>query len=436
MTAVKIASDIETAVRAGRLQPGDRLPTVREMAGDLNVSPATVANAYRTLQARAIVVAHKRHGTRVSHRPMATAAGRKTAIPAGVVDLSDGNPDPALLPSFDRVLRKLKYTPHLYGEASMHAGLIKLMSREMKADGVRVGQCAVVNGTMDGLDRLLAEHLRPGDRVAVEDPGFSGHHDLVASRGLTLVPVRIDEEGMLPESLERACITGIKAVLITLRAQSPTGAAITELRAKELRRVLRRAPEVLVLEDDHASFLCDVPCACVHEQDGRWAHLRSLSKSFNPDLRLSVMTGDNQTMNSVLDRLILIERWVSHLLQSTAFALLSDKTVRAKVRKAGRTYDERREMTKKAMVAEGLKPIGRTGFNIWLPVPEETPLVQGLGSVGWAVAAGERFRLASPPGLRITVSRMQPQVATRYSAIRFAATVAYFLEPPERRSFA
>ena len=76
--------------------------------------------------------------------------------------------------------------------------------------------------------------------------------------------------------------------------------------------MLRRAPEVLVLEDDHASFLCDVPCACVHEQDGRWAHLRSLSKSFNPDLRLSVMTGDNQTMNSVLDRLILIERWVSN----------------------------------------------------------------------------------------------------------------------------
>jgi DNA-binding transcriptional MocR family regulator len=438
-TAVKISQEIEEAVRSGRLLPGDRLPPVRELAGELGISPTTVASAYQSLQSRAVLVAHKRRGTRVSHRPLAgspaglggRAAGvpggpggsgrrRRQVMPKGAIDLSDGNPDPALLPSFDRILRELKYKPRLYGEEPMHAGLIDLMRREMKADGVDVHQCAVVSGAMEGLDRLFAEHLRAGDRVAVEDPGFTGHHDLIASRGLTLVPVRIDAEGMLPDALERACREGVKAVLITPRAQSPTGAALTAQRARELRRALRRAPEALVIEDDHASFLCaeSVPCECVHDRAGRWAHIRSLSKSFNPDLRLAVMTGDDQTMNAVLDRIVVAERWVSHMLQATAHALLSDKTVRAQVREAGRTYDQRRDTLIALLEDAGLQPTGRSGYNVWLPVQEETPTVQGLAAAaggGFAVAAGERFRLASPPGIRITASRLEAKDAKSFT---------------------
>jgi DNA-binding transcriptional MocR family regulator len=277
---------------------------------------------------------------------------------------------------------------------------------------------------MDGLDRLITECLRPGDRVAVEDPGFTGHHDLIAARGLTLVPVRVDDEGMRSDSLERACVEGVHAVLITLRAQSPTGAAVTVRRAKELQRVLRRRPEALVIEDDHLSFLCDDPCQCVHDPRGPWTHFRSFSKSFNPDLRLAVMTGDDQTMTAVLDRLIVIERWVSYLLQSIAHELLLDKAVRAQVQRAGRIYDQRRDTLITLLREAGLKPTGRTGYNIWLPVHEETPTVQGLSSApggGWAVAAGERFRLSSPPGIRITASRLEPKDAQRFAADIVAA---------------
>ena len=425
-TAVKIASSIEQAIRTGDLAPGDRLPAVRELAGQLNVSPATVASAYQSLQARAVVVSHRRHGTRVSHRPR-TGARRQQATLRGGVDLSDGNPDPALLPSFRGILRHMNYQPRLYGGDPMHAGLMNLMGREMAADGVMNRdhhQCAAVNGTMDGIDRLLAEHLRPGDRIAVEDPGFTGHHDLIASRGLTLVPVRIDSEGMMPDALERACVEGVKAVLITLRAQSPTGAAISAERARELRRVLRRRPDALIIEDDHLSFLCCVPCECVHDpsdDQSRWAHFRSFSKSFNPDLRLAVMTGDDQTMTSLIDRLMVVERWVSYMLQEAAYALLRDKSVRAQIRRAGRLYDQRREMLIALLEARGLKPMGRSGYNIWLPVQEETPTVQALAAQpsgdgsGWVVAAGERFRLSSPPGIRITTSRLDPQDATKFA---------------------
>jgi DNA-binding transcriptional MocR family regulator len=298
-------------------------------------------------------------------------------------------------------------------------------------DGIKAGHFAVVSGTMDGLDRLFTEHLRPGDRIAVEDPGFTGHHDLIASRGLALAPVRIDDEGMLPDSLARACDEGVHAVLMTPRVQSPTGAALTEERARELRSVLRRRPDVLVIEDDHASFICSTPYHRVHHPEGRWAHLRSFSKSFNPDLRLAVMTGDDQTMVRLIDRLIVVERWVSHMLQASAHVLLTGKAVRDQVRKAGRTYDGRRESLIESLRTTGLTPMGRSGYNVWLPVDEETPVVQALGSAGWIVAAGERFRLGSPPGIRITASRLHGKQFQR-----FASDVAGIMSASPRRPLA
>jgi DNA-binding transcriptional MocR family regulator len=415
-TAVKIASDIEAAIRNGHLQPGERLPAVRELAQVLKVSPATVANAYHTLQSRAVVVAQNRRGTCVSHHPRA-AARRPHSVPKGAVILNDGNPDPRLLPSLQPILSKLQYKPHLYGDEPMHKGLIAVMRRLMRSEGVSAGHCAVVNGAMDGIDRILGEHLRPGDRIAVEDPGFSGHHDLLAARGLSLVPVAIDEAGMMPDSLERACAMGIHAILITPRVQSPTGAALSEARARELRRILSRVPQTLIIEDDHASFICEhVSYQPLHQASGRWAHLRSFSKSFNPDLRLAVMTGDDQTMMRILDRLVVIERWVSNILQSAAHALVSDVRVRAKVRQAGRTYDRRRVALMTALQGHGLSPIGSSGYNVWLPVAEETSVVQELAAAGWAVAAGERFRLKSSPGLRITVSRLEAADGKRFAA--------------------
>jgi DNA-binding transcriptional MocR family regulator len=298
---------------------------------------------------------------------------------------------------------------------------------------------------MDGIDRLLAENLKPGDRVAVEDPGFTGHHDLVASRGLTLVPVSIDAEGMLPEALARACVQGVSAAIITLRAQSPTGAAMSSDRARELRHVLQRRPEALIIEDDHASFLCEsIPSACLHSAAPRarsahptsaaasirWAHIRSFSKSFNPDLRLAVMTGDDQTMARVLDRIVVAERWVSHMLQATAHALLSDSRSMSLVERAGREYDRRRQALVEILQRGGLRPQGRTGYNLWLPVQEETSTVQALAASGWAVAAGERFRLSSPAAIRITASRLVPTDARKLAA----AIIDVLTSPSQSRS--
>ncbi|MCP4248175.1 MAG: aminotransferase class I/II-fold pyridoxal phosphate-dependent enzyme [bacterium] len=419
-TAVNIAASIEQAVRGDRMHSGDKLPPVRRLAEHLGVSPATVAAAYQSLQARGLVISQGRRGTRISHRPLARPQPR-VLLPPETRNLADGNPDPALLPDMGPVLVGIDASPRLYGESHCDDGLLKLVRRDLAKDGVSRGQIAFVNGAMDGIERLLAECLQPGDRVAVEDPTFGNTMDLVISRGLVLVPVGMDDEGPLPEELHRACEQQVQAFIVTPRAQNPTGATISAKRARRLRAVLRDYPDVLVIEDDHLGLVTTAELNGLHQGHPRWAYLRSFNKALNPDLRLAAVTGDDDTMTRVLDRLFVGERWVSHLLQRTVCALMSDAGVRRQLRRAAKTYDRRREALVEALRANGFAVTSPSGINVWVPVMVETCTVQALAAAGWAVIAGERFRIASGPAIRISAATLDPHDAKQLAADLAAA---------------
>ena len=110
-SAREIAASVESAVRHGELSPGDQLPAVRRVAGELGISPSTVAAAYRELHRRGIVAGVGRGGTRVRSRPPVRTRLALTA-PPGTRNLVTGWPDPELLPELPPVR-----VPHrLYGE--------------------------------------------------------------------------------------------------------------------------------------------------------------------------------------------------------------------------------------------------------------------------------------------------------------------------------
>lgn len=405
-TAVKIAAGVEKAIRAGQLEPGAALPPVRRAASLNQVSPATVAAAYQALKARGLIVCEGRRGSRVSHRSVMHAL-LPPPLPEGVRNLRDGNPDARLLPSMKSVLSEIDPSPHLYGSTPNDPRLLRIAAADFKADGVPVGPISVLNGALDAMDRVLRERLRPGDRVAVEDPGFGTIVDLLASRGLTPVAVSVDGEGVMPDALERALRSRVQAMILIPRAQNPTGAAMTAERAASLRRLVARHPETLIIEDDHASLICDSPrCSVIDHRRPAWAVVRSLSKALNPDLRLALLTGDEQTMSGVEDRLVVGERWVSHILQRIVAMLLSDLSVRRNLDRAANLYRQRRESLRRELAAKGIESDSRSGFNVWINVPEEAPVVQGLLAAGWGVSAGERFRIHTPPAIRITASTL------------------------------
>jgi DNA-binding transcriptional MocR family regulator len=353
------------------------------------------------------------------------------ALPTDVRDLAAGNPDPALLPDLRAAIRRAPFTPKLYRDDLNDDRLLELARRQFEADRIPATHVAVVSGALDGLERVLREHARAGDRVAVEDPCFTGILDLLNAMSLVPVPVAVDDEGLIPVELQKV-IRSVQALLLTPRAQNPTGAAMTARRVRQLRAVLSSRPDLLIVEDDHAGPIAGAPYLTLADASReRWAVVRSVSKSLGPDLRLALLAGDRATVARVEGRQTLGIRWVSHILQTLVATLWSDGNVQKRLARAERSYAGRRQTLIAELERRGIEAHGVSGLNVWIPVPEESAVVQTLFQKGWAVNAGERYRIATPPAIRVTISTM-----TRDEAVRFAEDLAAILSPVQRRTFA
>jgi DNA-binding transcriptional MocR family regulator len=382
---------------------------MRELAVRLGVNPNTVAAAYRTLRERGVIETAGRRGSRVRARPATT--GRediRVSVPEGVRDLADGNPDPALLPPlagvFAAAAEEGDRAPVLFGSGSLEPELARIARADLDADGVPDGPVAVTSGSLDAIERVLAVHLKPGDAVAVEDPGWGSVLDLVPALGLRIVPVGVDDEGPLPDDVRRALEGGARALIVTDRAQNPTGAVVSATRARALRPVLRKHPRTLLIEDDHGCRIVDQPLHPLAGVTRSWAFVRSAAKAYGPDLRLAVLTGDADTVDRVRGRQRLGPGWVSRLVQRAVVRLWSGGAV--DVAAVAAAYGRRRDALIGALAERGIEAHGPSGMNVWIPVPDETGAVARLLHAGWAVAPGARFRMSAPQGIRITVSTL------------------------------
>jgi DNA-binding transcriptional MocR family regulator len=432
-TSADIAASIESSVTSGALAPGDALPTVRALAGQLQVSPATVAAAYRELRQRAVIETAGRAGTRIRARPAlgAPRPGRmayRLDLPAGARDLSGGGPDRQLLPALAAPLARLAEQPawrtgHGYDTAGPLPDLLDHAAARLTADGVPADALAVTGGALDGIERTLTAQLAPGDRVAVEDPGWANLIDLLAALRLVPVPVPVDDDGPTEAGLRAALAAGVRAVLVTNRAQNPTGATLTGPRADRLRALLADRREVLVVEDDHAAELSETPLATLTGATDSWAFLRSVSKPYGPDLRLAVLAGDARTVGRLRGRQRVGAGWVSTVLQQLVLELWRDPQAGAQVAAARTEYRRRRDGLVAALADRGITAHGRSGINVWVPVADETVPLTRLRDAGWVVAPGAAFRLRSAPGLRVTISGVEvAEVGSLADAI--AAAVA------------
>jgi DNA-binding transcriptional MocR family regulator len=442
-TAKEISASVEAGVRGGQLAPGDHLPPVRELAGQLGVSPTTVAAAYSDLRRRGLTAGAGRAGTRIRGAPPVSSRVYLSA-PAGTRDLITGGPDPDLLPLLPA--RPASRSSRLYAEAPVAPRLRRLAAAQLSADGIDTASLTVTGGALDGIERVLATWLTPADRVIVEDPGHAVTFDLLAAMGFSLVPVPVDDLGIRPGALAGALARGAGALIVTPRAQAATGAAWDADRADQIAAVLRRYPATGVIEDDHAGPVAGVPgfSACAasgRAGPARWVTLRSVSKSLGPDLRLAVLAGDEATITRVAGRQALGTGWVSYQLQEMVADLWSDPAAVRTLETAARVYAGRGAALRSALAAHGITASGRSGFTCWVRVADEDgvaaelarggdpaefstqvgghppgPPREAMASAGWAVAPGQRFRIAAPPGVRISFARLREADAPSFAA--------------------
>lgn len=435
-TAAEIAGSVRELLERGALRPGDTLPPVRTLAERLGVNRNTAVAAYRLLSRSGLVVAGGRAGTRIAQSRPVAQEGFASPEPAAsddapaLRDIGAGNPDPAWIPQPSRYLDALAGRPVLYGEPVIDPDLEATARAWLAADAAPADlSLTLTSGAVDAVERLLAQALTRDDAVALEDPCWLANIHTVRLGGYRPIPVPVDGEGMTVDGLRGALAQGVRAVICTPRAQNPTGAGLSERRARELRAVLADHPYVLVIEDDHFSLLSQQPFrSIVGPAHRRWALVRSVSKFLGPDMCLAVTASDPHTAERLALRLSSGTTWVSHLLQRLAHAMLTDADARDLIARAGAHYAQRNADFAERLAAHGLRVAPGDGLSVWVPVGAPAGRVAAaLRTRGWLARVGDEFSLGdapTPPHLRLTVHDLTEAESDALAADLAAAIAA------------
>ncbi|GLJ78928.1 aminotransferase class I/II-fold pyridoxal phosphate-dependent enzyme [Microbacterium imperiale] len=430
-TAGEIADSVRMLLERGMLRADDALPPVRALADELGVNRNTVVAAYRLLAQAGIVVARGRGGTRIAD--VAPIAAEGVAADTVLRDVGSGNPDPTRIPDPTPLLPGVTGRPVLYGEPVIDRGLAVWARDWFAADADAAGDgtdahLTITGGAVDAVERLLAQALTRDDAVALEDPCFLASIHTVRLAGYRALPVPVDAEGMTVAGLEAALEAGARAVVVTPRAQNPTGASLSAERAAALRRVLAPHPYVLVIEDDHFSLLSTQPYrSIIGPGHRRWARVRSVSKFLGPDMCLAVTASDPTTAERMSLRLGSGTTWVSHLLQRLTHALVTDDAAAATIAAAGAHYAARNAAFAERLSIGGLPCTAGDGLSLWIEVPGPARAVaDALMRRGWLARTGDEFRLtADEPSrhLRLTVHDLDDDEADALSRDLLAAAL-------------
>lgn len=410
-TASAIAESVERAIDAGHFASDEALPTIRELAAALGVSPTTVSAAFARLRRRGRIVGRRRGGSVVVGRLAFTSGSDVASVPAVGRNLAVANPDPAFLPAFATALTKSLGERRLYTDIRDNDVLLREAKRGFVADGVPAEHCGVASGAMDAIERALVAAVAPGDTIALEDPTYPPYVELARALELRIVRVRVDDRGLIPEGVREAVRAGAKALVTVPRAQNPTGASFDPARAREIIRALASAPDLIVIEDDYLSTICGVPLATLVGKRKRFVHVRSFAKVFGPDLRVAVYTGDALTVARMRDRVRIGAGWVSIILQDAAAILVRDPATKRRIAAATIAYAERRALFVEALERVGLRGSAGAGFTVWVPVADEAAAVGAAQAAGFAIDGGGRYRDGAPPGVRVTTTTMRAREA-------------------------
>ena len=426
-----VAAAIHRLIRSGALSSGDRLPTVRALAAALGVSPSTVSEAWQALGGVGAVQARGRAGTFVSEVPEPSTPRRFLGISgapgAEGVDLSTGTPDPDLLPSLREALQRVTEGSEHWTTTYLDPAVLPALAEHLAATWPFPAESlTVVDGALDALSRIVDLHVHLGDRVVVEDPGFPPLLDMLERAGAELLPVPMDDDGIIIDALAEALSRDPVAVFLQPRAQNPTGTSMSVERAAALAELVRDT-KVLVIEDDHSGDIAtgeDVSLG-VH-LPAQVVHIRSYSKSHGPDLRIAAIGGTADVIEPLRARRLLGPAWTSRLLQSVLLELLTDPAAISAVTRARSAYAMRSLAFRAGLSRLGVHTTMGDGINVWVQVADERSALLSLAAQGIKVAPGSPFQVgtSTTDHVRVTSGLLHEEESEQFQHVLTALAAA------------
>ena len=381
---------LRDAIRDGRLQPGTRLPGTRSLAAELGVSRGTVVEAFEQLIAEGWLSSARGSGTSVAGAP-AVDEDRDPSTAKTLIDLRPGRPDLGSFPrsawaaSIRRALANA--TPEAFDlpdPAGLDVLRRVLASYVARTRGVRATADTVLitAGFTHGLAVLARAFRHQGiGEAATESPCLSMHRQLLASAGLDLVAMPVDEQGADPSGLTDR--TG--AALLTPSHQHPFGVALAESRRTAFLDWARTRQAYVVEDDYDGEFRYDrKPVGALQGADSsRVIYAGSVSKALAPAMRIGWLVVPPALRQATLDSLVAGGASVSAIDQLALADFIERGDYDRQVRRARRTYQRRRtELVQR--LATPLLGID-AGLHALLPlesVDEERALVKRAANAG------------------------------------------------------
>jgi GntR family transcriptional regulator/MocR family aminotransferase len=481
----QIADHFRRAVESGELEDGARLPSIRNLAGELGVHRDTAALAYEALVEDGLLESAVGRGTFV--RPRARAAafaapaeGRHLALAPqverlleferarprlgreeGAIPLHSLIPDPRLYPvegfrrAFNRVVKERGSRLFLYGGPQGDAGLREVLARRLRKAGIGVGADEVVlcHGASQGISLAVRLFAEAGEAVAVESPTYHNVLGTLHALGVRPVPVPMRRDGpergpdlgVLEEVLRRP---DVKAFYTIPTFHNPMGLSTTlEMRRALLEVASRRGKPLLedAFEMDLRYDGRPVPPLAALDASGLVVHLTSFSKSLFPGVRAGTVTARGRLVEGLVALKHATDLSDSLPLQAALAEFVSSGAFDRHLARLRRTLRARRDALLEALARE--LPSGthwtvpEGGYQVWVTLPggiDAGELVAPAEAAGVLFAPGARFLPdgGASPSLRLTVAMADEDEIRRGVQALGRAVRERLRERPVRRAAA
>ncbi len=376
---VAIADALAEDARTGRLRPGSRLPTHRELADGLGVTVGTVTRGYAEAARRGLLTGEVGRGTFL-RGPAPELSPAPAASQPGLVDLSLNLPPPlgegkggafgrtlAALASQDLSSLLDDYAPEGASPGHREAGAAWLELSGLRAEPART---LVTSGSQHALTVVLSAFLRPGDLVLTEGLTYPGVKGVAALLNLRLQGLAMDGQGLDPAAFEAACRTQAPRALYTIPTiHNPTTTTMGEGRRREIVRIARAHGVVVVEDDVHRLLAEDAPAPLASLAPESVCYLLGTSKTLAPGLRVGFLHAPEHLVARIAAGIRATTWMAAPLMVEVVARWLKDGTAQKLLK---RRRDEAR--ARHRLAAEALAGLRLdcqpTAHHAWLHLPE------------------------------------------------------------------
>jgi len=432
-------------IESGRLSPGERLPSTREMAGLLGLNRTTVSAAYSLLESERLVHGRVGRGSFVTGENRTGAPGMDweqlldgtDRLPAPLAQASEAEisfatsrPSAELFP-----LDEIRAACQEVLSGPQAAGILQLGSpsgdaplREyLLAEGKRNGtvrpqdDVLIANGCQQGLDLVARVLVRPGDTVLIEDPIYPGVKHLMARAGARVVGIPVGPHGVDTDLLARALERGgPRVVVVTPSFHNPTGTSLPAASRQFVLSKAREAGAVVVENDSYGELRYEgeaAPPLKQLDEPGDTVLLRSFSKVAFPGLRVGWITAPRALIARLVEAKQLADLHTDQL--SQAVLLRFAESGRLAAHKARMLAAGALRLSAVLDSCERFLPAGarftrpQGGMNLWVRLPEPLDAAELLARAereGVTYLPGRFFEVThhDPGGLRLSFAGLAP----------------------------